>query len=273
MKIALFQLCAWEVESMTQARKAIPEEVGKLLGVLDLAAKVDLAVFPEHYPFAGRAVDLTIEEAKDLLEQVNSRVSFVAGGYVSEGEIRRNSIFLTKGRLSLDFYFKRVPWRKEGIVGERAKMWSLGRRRLFPMICSDVCEPWNKAKGQTAKMMAEALSLGVSKGCPIIVPTFGADLREPYWTEPLSAWAKALGTPIVVVAVAGVSEGSFKEFGEERRYGGGGSGVYWPDGTVWPPKAESVKRGVYLVDLTDPQSGRFIELPKRARFRSARSER
>ncbi|XQA79291.1 hypothetical protein ACM9W9_06065 [Xanthomonas sacchari] len=272
MKIALFQLRAQEVEKAS-GNKAAARKINELLSALSSHAKVDLAVFPEHFPFADKKADLEIEEAKNLLKKVGSEVPFVAGGYVMEGATLRNSIFLTKGELSLDFYFKRVPWRKEGIVGEGAKMWTLGRRRLFPMICSDVCEPWNKAKGQTAKMMAEALHLGVSKGCPIIVPTFGADLREPYWTEPLSAWAKALGTPIVVVAVAGVSEGSFKELGEERRYGGGGSGVYWPDGTVWPPKAESVKRGIYIVDLAHPQSGRFIELPKRARFRSARSER
>jgi hypothetical protein len=135
--------------------------------------------------------------------------------------------------------------------------WSWSEHQVVPLICADVCVPWNEPDGRAAQMLGEAASLGAGPLCPVIVSTFGADLRTPYWTEPLRAWARACNAPVLVSAIAGESAATFKERGRRRHYGGGGSGMFWfQEGQdhVWPSTEDSEAVGMYLLDTLQPRS-------------------
>ncbi|MBB3802270.1 hypothetical protein FHR47_002537 [Xanthomonas arboricola] len=135
--------------------------------------------------------------------------------------------------------------------------WSWNGHQVIPLICADVCVPWNEPDGRAAQMLGEAAALGAGPSCPIIVSTFGADLRTPYWTEPLRAWARACNAPILVSAIAGQSAATFKEGSKRRYYGGGGSGMYWFEkgqDHVWPCTKDSKAVGMYVLDTLESES-------------------
>ena len=260
MRVALIQLPAREVEACTKGM--LPAQ--RIEQLLDLAGthNADLAVFPESYPFIANSdkvkpppFDSAIADLQTLPPHP---VAFIVGGYVMEGDRKRNASFLVhQGRVHTP-YFKRVPWQDEDFdPGKELLRWSWNDHQVIPLICADVCVPWNEPDGRTAQMMGEAATLGAGPGCPIIVSTFGADLRAPYWTDPLRAWARACNAPVLVSAVAGKSAAFFVEGKKNRHYGGGGSGMYWfEDGQdhVWPPDTESRAARMFLVDTLEPEA-------------------
>ena len=264
MKVALFQLHAHDVEAC--ATTGVP--VALIEKLLDMAAQqsADLAVFPEGFPFvaAGGTAVQSLEVASTLLASIAPHsVAFVVGGYVTEGDCQRNVSFLVhEGRVHAP-YFKRVRWQDEPFEpGTSLLRWNWNGHQVIPLICADVCVPWNEPDGRTAAMMGEAAALGASPSCPVIVSTFGADLRTPYWTNALRAWSRACNAPILVSAIAGRSAATFTEGSSQRHYGGGGSGMYWiEDGQdhVWPLARDSTLAGMYLVDTLEPES-RFLSL-------------
>lgn len=260
MKIALFQLCALEVESC--ASNGVPiDRISQLLGMA-ADQNADLAVFPEGFPFiANGEVDAatSIQEARRALQEIPAHtLAFIVGGYVMEGDCQRNASFLVHNGRVHDPYFKRIPWLDEPFEpGTALLRWNWDGYQVIPLICADVCVPWNEPDGRAALMMGEAVALGAGPSCPIIVSTFGADLRKPYWTNPLRAWARACNAPILVAAIACRSAAGFSEGDKRRHYGGGGSGMYWFEegrDRVWPRAKDSEAVGMYLVDTLEPES-------------------
>ena len=260
MRVALFQLRAREVEACASA----PFPAKRITQLLNLAHEhgADLAVFPESYPFivsgdAGEPPPIK-SAIEDLQALPPHPVAFIVGGYVMEGNIKRNATFLVHQAQVQAPYFKRVPWQEEDFVpGNALLRWNWNDHQVIPLICADVCVPWNEPDGRMEQMLAEAAALGAGPECPIIVSTFGADLRTPYWTEPLRAWARACNAPVLVSAVAGKSKATFEESGQTRHYGGGGSGMYWfEDGqdNVWPSATESRAARMYLLDTLESES-------------------
>lgn len=260
MRIALFQLQAHEVEAC--ASTGVPtERIAQLLNMAE-EENADLAVFPEGFPFmvaneAGAAPSL--DAAMSELQRFPPHsLAFIVGGYVMEGVHQRNASFLVhEGQVHAP-YFKRVPWLDEPLKpGTVLLRWSWNGHQVIPLICADVCVPWNEPDGRAAQMLGEAAALGAGPSCPIIVSTFGADLRTPYWTEPLRAWARACNAPILVSAIAGQSAATFKEGSKRRYYGGGGSGMYWFEkgqDHVWPCTKDSKAVGMYLLDTLESES-------------------
>ncbi|WP_406236365.1 hypothetical protein ACI703_10150 [Isoptericola jiangsuensis] len=259
MRVALVQLDAREVEACAGAR--VP--AGRIAQLLGMAASHDahLAVFPESYPFfvddstSAQSIEIAIASLEAMRPHP---MAFIVGGYVTEGGHLRNPSFLVHEGKVQARYFKRVPWSGEAFLpGETLVRWEWNGHRIIPLICADVCVPWNDPDGLAGRMLGEAVALGAGPSCPIVVSTFGADLRRPYWTGPLRAWARACNAPVLVSAIAGRSRATFDEQGELRHYGGGGSGMFWyEDGQdhVWPRNDESEAAGVFLLDTVEPKS-------------------
>lgn len=240
MRIALIQLHAND-------KKWAPEEIPHL--ILN-AEGADLIVFPEAMPFGlekGRKVP-SIETAVNRLCDLGTfDTAFVAGGYVKDGNVKRNAAFLIhKGRLCGE-YFKRIMWQDETAIssGPCGVKFSWDRFSCIPLICADAGD--DSSKRVTAMMMNEALVLGANADTPIVVPSYGARLKTDYWHVPLIAWAQTCDAPVAICGVSGRSKEAYIENGKEKYYGGGGSGVFWPDGTH---TQQSGERGIYMVDIS-----------------------
>ncbi|MCC4610396.1 hypothetical protein [Xanthomonas campestris] len=211
------------------------ERIAQLLNMAE-EENADLAVFPEGFPFMGAnetGAAPSLDAAMSELQRFPPHsLAFIVGGYVMEGVHQRNASFLVhEGQVHAP-YFKRVPWLDEPL------------------------KPGNEPDGRAAQMLGEAAALGAGPSCPIIVSTFGADLRTPYWTEPLRVWARACNAPILVSAIAGQSAATFKEGSKRRYYGGGGSGMYWFEkgqDHVWPCTKDSKAVGMYLLDTLESE--------------------
>lgn len=228
VKIALVQLHEnrdpWRVE-------AIPT-------YLDAAAGVDLVVFPEFMPFYAEGKKIPkIRDAESWLSEQSREsngVAFIAGGYVQDGKRTRNAIFLVHEGKVEGRYFKRIPWKKERFVrGEKAECFRWAAFSCVPLICADVDEP---SPVQT-RMMYEAIQAGAGKDTPIVVCSYGEGLQKPGWRSPLRAWAKACGAPVAICGFSGRNK--------HNGFGGGGSGMFWPNGfhTEQPSP-----RGIYIVN-------------------------
>ncbi len=260
MKIALFQLHAHEIEAC--ASTGVPTD--RIAQLLSLAEdhNADLAVFPEGFPFitdSETAAPPSLDEVIAALHRIPPHsLAFIVGGYIMECGDQRNASFLVHDGQVHAPYFKRVPWLDEPFKpGTALLRWSWSGHQVIPLICADVCVPWNEPDGRAAQMLGEAAALGVGPSCPIIVSTFGTDLRTPYWTEPLRAWARACNAPILISAIAGRSTATFLEGSKRRHYGGGGSGMYWCEegrDHVWPCTKDSKLAGMYLADTLEPES-------------------
>ena len=238
MKIALIQLNA--SDDPFWSGECIP-------ALLDAAAGADLAIFPECMPFylTGKKT-ISQECAEDILARFSSeKIAMIAGGSVRQGQEIKNGAFLAKNGSILGRYFKRKIWRGEKFTpGDAGVKFEWGKHSCIPLICADAGD--NPSPSGT-QMMAEALALGAGKNVPIVIPSYGAGLMKPYWHEPLSLWAKGTGAPVAICGVAGKSKNTYFEGGRSQHYGGGGSAVFWPDGSI---SKQSSKRGIYVVDTT-----------------------
>ena len=239
MKISLIQLDAGTTENWSY------KDIPKLL----IASKgADLAVFPENMPFYDLEELITIEDAREKLKSVSSSdIAFIAGGYVKEDRNTRNAVFLAYDKAIHGTYFKRIPWNDEPIEpGESTVLfsWKPGFS-CVPLICADAMYNPNRT---STKMMNEAIQLGANSDTdtPIIISSYGADLETNFWQKPLKLWSQGCGAVVAICGISGNSKITFKENGKKRHYGGGGSSMYWADGSR--SSHENKESGIYLID-------------------------
>jgi predicted amidohydrolase len=236
MKIALIQLDAND-------RLWTPEYIPELL---NMSTGADLVVFPELMPFdkTGRHA-MPIDQARETLSAYATLDNaFIAGGYVRQDKTLRNAVFLVYDGAIHGTYFKRIRWQKEPIkVGQTGVCftWNPGLA-CIPLICADAADNPSRLGTQ---MMAEAIQLGANADTPIVVPSYGAGLAKPEWREPLQLWAMGCGAPVAICGISGKSRSTYLEDGIKKHYGGGGSAVFWPNGSR---TRQSSKRGIYIVD-------------------------
>jgi len=216
MKIALVQLDAddnlWRLSAMRN--------------LLQHVEAADLVVFPECMPF-DKAIP--IAEAEAYLAELTSHNpahAVIAGGYVLESGMERNAVFLSYRGGILGRYFKRLLWQEPKIAnGEEPTLFKWSDKSCIPLICADAAD---NPSPTGSRMMYEAICLGAGEHVPIVVSSYGAWLNEPYWQVPLQTWARGCGAPLLICGISG--HGADFEDGEKPgNYGGGGSGVFWPD--------------------------------------------
>ena len=230
MRVALVQLKAndklWSLEG--------------LAALLRRPTDVDLIVFPECMPFDEHTPILHAEQQLAEISKGTPDVAFIAGGYVLEGKILRNAVFLCQKGKVLDRHFKRLPWQEPGIApGGETRLFKWDGGCCIPLICADACDnPSPTGK----RMMYEAILKGAGPDVPIVVASYGAWLFDEYWHKPLKAWASGCNAPVLIAAVSGKGE-SFGG-GDDEFYGGGGSGIFRP--AVEPMQRKL--RGIYVVD-------------------------
>ena len=250
MKLALMQLDAddhaWSL--------------GNVPRLLTLAQDADLVVFPEFMPFKHTGKQLpTLATAGALLGQYSSAIpknqAFMAGGYLKEGRHRRNAVLLVHQGQVKGHYFKRIHWQGERFTaGTSGVKFSWGPDlSCIPLICADAAD--NPSALGTC-MMHEALTLGANADTPIVVVSYGAQLAKAEWREPLYLWSAGCAAPVAICGISGKSKATYLEDGIKKHYGGGGSAVFWPDGSR---TRQSQQRGVYLIDtLTGDSEYRHI---------------
>ena len=236
MKIALVQL---DANDKLWSCQHIPD--------LLIASKgADLVVFPELMPFdkTGRHA-IPIAQACEVLSAYStSEIAFIAGGYVRDNNVARNAAFLAYDGAIHGTYFKRIRWQEEPIqVGQSGVCFTWGPGfACIPLICADAADNPSPVGTQ---MMHEAIQLGADADTPIVIPSYGAGLATPIWQEPLQLWAMGCGAPVAICGISGRSKSTYQEDGITNHYGGGGSGVFWPNGSR---TRQSSKRGIYIVD-------------------------
>lgn len=253
MKIALIQLDAkdnlWSLEEMPR--------------LMALAKTADLIVFPEGMPFASA---VPLKEAEAVLAQLSSltgKTAFIAGGYVLEDQIERNAVFLSFEGKIINRYFKRLPWQEPTISpGGKTVRFNWDGKSCIPLICADAAD---NPSPTGRRMMHEAISQGAGAEVPIVVSSYGALRAMTYWQVALQAWAFGCGAPVIICGVSGKGD-PFTEDGVTGHFGGGGSGVFWPDGS---PPIQHEKRGIYFVD-TNSNDGTLkfqpINIPRHPLF-------
>lgn len=214
----------------------------KLAAILKATPNVDLIVFPECMPFDTA---IPIEEAQDSLARASMDAkasAIIAGGYVLENGVERNAVFLSYRGKTINKYFKRLPWHEPQIApGGETIRFDWAENSCIPLICADAAD--NPSPTGT-RMMYEAIRAGASESIPIVVSTYGALMSRPYWDVALRSWSQGCGAPVVVCGVSGTGD-EFIDGEEIGNYGGGGSGVFWPDGRN---PIQRKRRGIYLID-------------------------
>ena len=217
--------------------------------LLNLAQDADLVVFPEFMPFkhTGKQVP-TLETASALLGQCSSAnsntLAFMAGGYVKEGRHLRNAVLLVHQGQVKGHYYKRIRWQGERFTAGASGVkfcWGPGLS-CIPLICADAAD---NPSALGTRLMHEALSLGANADTPIVVVSYGAALAQAEWREPLYLWSAGCAAPVAICGISGKSKATYLEDGIQKHYGGGGSAVFWPDGSR---TRQSQQRGVYLID-------------------------
>ena len=251
LKIALVQLDAedplWGVDSTSK--------------LLSQCGNCDLVVFPECYHFDNYKNCITLEKEKSMLEKIKlpsgeAVPNFMAGGYVLDdaGKKRNVALLVEKGKV-VGHYFKRVAWDEDIEVGACATKFNLTNFSFVPLICADAGQP---EEDTSCPHPQEAKNLGASKDTPIIMISYGAGFKEQYWKAPLQVWSKETNAPLIVCAVSGHGKEFIdKHDNKKGNYGGGGSAVFWPDGTNTP---QTDKRGIFVVDLYSRNDPEFIKI-------------
>jgi predicted amidohydrolase len=250
MRVALIQL---EANDRRWTIQALPD----LLAAADGA---DLAVLPEAMPF-DYPNRLGIQKAKENLRKIDWTGAFIAGGYVRYTNTTRNTQFLVhdgqvKGEYSKRNWGDGDPRNLER--GKKANLfqWKTPHAQFscIPLICADIFGNLS----ERAAMMCEVISLAeaAEQLTPIIVCSYGSGLQTPFWQVPLQTWSVVCGVPVLICGVAGSSQQAVLVEGERVRFGGGGSGVFWPDGCNSEQRTEP---GIYIYDI--PRSPEFRPLP------------
>jgi hypothetical protein len=245
MKIALIQL---DVHDNLWKPELIP-------ALIEKAAGADLVVFPECMPFDDIKNPPLIEDAKELLVKLGNNfgdTAFMAGGYVKDKAGVRNVVFLVYNGRVTDYYFKQIKWHEEIVPGDQMKVFKWGKKfeyACIPLICADAGDYSGVRK---TTMMAKAVNLEEDLNVhgddqiPIVICSYGGGLRTPYWHRALSGWTTGTNAPVVICGVSGRSHKYtyFDLEGKQQKMGGGGSGVFWPDGEI-----DQVSfRGVFILD-------------------------
>lgn len=278
MRVAIVQLPARFVEDASLA--AGLRSIAVILEAIQFEESIDLVVFPENFPASNIHACAREGDVASALARLctGPDLAFMAGGYViDESEATRNACFLVNGQKCVGTYYKRIPWQGEAIkAGEHGAAFRWKNFEVVPLICADVCDARNmEGLGRSRVDEVWPAKLVPDDSCAfkaVVVTTYGADLRDPYWTEPLSDLVQRTRVPAVVSGVSGESLATFWEGEEteiERHYGGGGSGAYFPTETgsprVWPENLpRSASRGIYLIDLKEPDQRRRIAIPYEA---------
>lgn len=234
MKIALIQLNAedqeWEID-------LIPKLINKLLDV-------DLIVFPEYFPFDNSTYLHDAISRIALASKGSGNTAIIAGGLVSVAGRDRNTAFLAQQGKIKGEYFKRRLWHEDEVVpGTHSVKFEWARSACIPLICADAA---NTDLRRINDLFKEAIALGAGAQCPIVVPSYGAWLNESYWQKPLQEWSTKCNAPVLICGVSGTGKYFTDYDGVSGNYGGGGSGVFWPDGE---PPIQRKLRGAHIVDL------------------------
>lgn len=235
MKIALVQL---DGEDTLWSEKYLPD-------LLVQAAECDLVVFPECMPFARMKKH---EDAVRVLETAGLQVpkaTFIAGGYVKDGEHVRNRVYLVNQGKVKKHYDKQRIWPGERFMpGEEATLFEWDDKKCIPLICADAGD---RLIPQKVRMMAAAIAAGAGPDSPIVVCSYGGGLMTDYWQPALTEWSQGCDAPLVICGIAGThsKEGYVDNRGLEHRFGGGGSGVFWQSGY----QLQCPEEGIVIVDL------------------------
>ena len=234
MKIALMQL-PWNYK---------PWSSNQLPKLLKQAGDADLVVFPECMPFATTTTD---EEAKKELAQAGQVVSdctFISGGYIREGTERRNRMYLTSGGRVVQSYDKQIRWGERFKEGNKAECFAWGSNKCIPLICADAGDDLTPRKVQ---MMLSAIEAGAGPKVPIVISSYGGGLMTDYWRPALREWSNGCNAPVIICGISGWhSEQTYEDYmGNKQPFGGGGSGVFWPDGY----ELQTAVEGVVTIDL------------------------
>lgn len=234
MRIALVQLNAYD-------RDWNPDLIPR---IAQLTPDVDLIVFPEYMPFAKSTA---LHEAISRLASATSncgKIAIIAGGLVTVAAKDRNAVFLShQGKIKGE-YFKRIPWQEDDIVlGTNGVKFQWDDFACIPLICADAAD--NKSR-EGKKLIKETSILGAGEDCPIVVSSYGAWLNDDYWKVPLQGLSKVCKAPVLICGISGTGDVFTDYDGITGNFGGGGSGVFWPDGAA---PIQRKHRGVHVVDL------------------------
>jgi len=234
MKIALIQLNAEDKEWQPKLIETL----------IDKLRDVNLIVFPEYFPF-DISTSLHVAVTQIARASRNSgNAAVIAGGLVSvAGRDRNTALLAHQGQIKGE-YFKRKLWHEDEVVsGTNGVKFEWENFGCIPLICADAAD--TESPG-IRKSFKEAIALGAGATCPIIVPSYGAWLNEAYWQKPLQDWSNSCQAPVLICGVSGKGQSFVDYDGRSGNYGGGGSGVFWPDGNS---PIQRKLRGAHIVDL------------------------
>ncbi len=216
---------------------------------LNQVPDVDLAVFPECMPFWNDKPPKSHKAAIKFLEKVGAEVrdaTFIAGGYIRDGQHTYNRSFLVNRGVVEHHYDKQILFEGEDFTpGPGMTHFTWAGHSCIPLICADAGDNLTPKK---VRMMASALDVGAGTDVPIVISSYGGGLMTDYWQPALKEWSQGCGAPVLICGIAGVhKESRYTDVHEvEHPFGGGGSGVFWPDGTK---PCQFVEPGIVLVDI------------------------
>ena len=257
MKIALVQL---DVEVDTWSERQLPN-------LLRQAAGTDLVVFPECMPFGNDEKPVAHDKAVNILEQAGREVSdctFIAGGYVTDGQRTYNRVYLVNRGVVEKYYDKQIRWTGEKFTpGMKAECFEWASKKCIPLTCADAGDDLIPRKVQ---MMAAAIEAGAGQDVPIIVCSYGGGLMTDYWQPALQQWSQGCDAPVVICGIAGTHPTEKYPYkGKKLPFGGGGSGAFWPDGY----ELQCDQGGILVIDLKERTLTRTdIDKPSRSKSKT-----
>jgi len=208
-------------------------------------SKADLVVFPECYPFCpdakvfkrpGKSIQIAVDQGRQVLMNLakKNRRAIVAGGYFRVGEKWQNASVFAAPRAVSSVYYKRILWKSEKGNVAAANIgndvpFELCGYRVIPLICSDVFgDSERSAKyptGTMTKIVDQTKELAQQRERSLVLVTSYAQAPTgPLWSERLQHLSATTQRPVLYCNFAGNDGGGF---------GGGGSGVFLPDGNVF----------------------------------------
>lgn len=215
---------------------------------VDAASRLEaeLVVFPECCPFhPENAPDLEgarhtlCEVAKQHWRERPQPIPFIAGGTMRSGSV---ASVLVHDKTVHGTYLKRVRWDERNFEpGASPTLFSWPGGSCIPLICADVLGgPQGDPGINPSEDHRKLLAAGFPPGTPVVVSCYGSGLRGEPWRERLFQWASEFRAPVVVCNFAGNDP-------HHQGFGGGGSGVFWPDGSS---SLQPLEAGLFVYDLT-----------------------